>query len=119
LLLAALLFPLDVMLRRLVITRRDWAYARAWLTGKVSRRPAAAGPQTPPVLGPLFQARDRARHRREPTPPGGAEVVPGPAAAPSPSDEPAAPAAPPAAEAPDAGDALARLREAKKRARRE
>lgn len=66
LLIAALLFPVDVALRRLVFKRRDYEKARQWIEnrwqGLVSRPLISAG--QPKTLGQLFEARDRARHRR-------------------------------------------------------
>ena len=63
LLLAALLFPLDVALRRVVVGRSDWVKARFWvsdhLPGRQRRRV-----EGPPLLGQLFQARERARRGR-------------------------------------------------------
>jgi hypothetical protein len=121
LLLAALLFPLDVMLRRLALSRRDWALARAWVSNLVYRRSSTAEAAHPPaVLGQLFQARDRARHRREDAAPAPPSAAPrGPAASTSRPDAPASPpAAEPPANSPDPGDSLARLRAAKKRAQK-
>lgn len=120
LLMVALLFPLDVMLRRLVITRRDWAYARSWLNSKVRRGPAEELTHQPPVLGQLFQARNRTRHRREMR----GEPKPKPGNSPSNiNDVPASteirsPDGESSPEQPSTTDSLARLREAKKRARR-
>ncbi|OQY23000.1 MAG: hypothetical protein B6I34_05135, partial [Anaerolineaceae bacterium 4572_32.1] len=108
LLIAALLFPLDVALRRVMLGPADFRKAAAWVRERLpARRERPAGER---VLGQLFQARDRARQQRPraETPP--AEPLP-PTAAP-----PSTPDTPPAI-SPD--DALARLREAKKRARRE
>ena len=124
LLLAALLFPLDVALRRVVISRKDWQQARAWLQERASLRKRADANQ-PRVLGRLFAARDRARHRR--TTPVGSGVVPNPSIHDSPN--PQMPAASPpvaqeqsvqpqASEEPDTVNSLERLRQAKKRARR-
>ncbi len=122
LLAAALLFPVDVALRRLVITRRDLHAARAWLSARVSTRRAAEEWREAPILSQLFSARERARERadartrereRPPAPP------PQPDQPLPSSDETAAP--PPAAPirpAESQEEALARLREAKKRARR-
>lgn len=125
LLLAALLFPLDVALRRVLLSPRDLQKARAWLR---SRLPGAAAPRDrgEPVLGQLFSARERARdrHRREQAsetarkqPP-----VPDQTSSPRPPEAPQAPAGDASAGAAppeDSGDALARLREAKRRARRQ
>ncbi|NLE75656.1 MAG: hypothetical protein GX605_02740, partial [Chloroflexi bacterium] len=111
LLFAALLFPLDVALRRLRLTRRDWALARAWLRARLPQRRSAqaqgAAPR-PPLLGDLFQARERARRRSQ----RGGETSP--QAAPPAHERPAdAPTPPPSGE-----ETLARLRQARERARR-
>ncbi len=139
LLLAALLFPFDVMLRRLNLTARDWQTAKAWLARQIVR-PRAASTDKPRLFTPLFQARDRARHRRQPdsasapliaeditAPPvkGRAPIKPPGAQPPHPhasniADEPTEQRSSPDETAQDqtAQDSLARLREAKKRARR-
>jgi hypothetical protein len=124
LLLVALLFPLDVALRRLVISRKDLYQGRAWLQSRLLSRPRPTAEQ-PRLLGQLFQARDRARHRREtPTPPGAFPLpttneakTPAPPGA-SPPSAPAEPAQPVTPQDTPAEDSLARLRQAKKRARR-
>lgn len=127
---AALFFPVDVALRRLVFTRRDWQKAQAWLSERAApllRRRAAAPGEQPRVLGQLFEARDRARTRREapPRPVDRLDIpaAPRPDAPPSapptapqpPTAQPPAPKDPPV---PGEADALARLREAKRRAGR-
>ncbi|MFZ5916746.1 MAG: VWA domain-containing protein [Chloroflexota bacterium] len=107
LLLAALLFPLDVALRRVMLGPQDLRKALAWLRARLPAR--RARPSRERVLGQLFQARDRARTQR-------ARVESPPIQPPaSPPDEPAPPREPP----PSTDDALARLREAKKRAQRD
>ncbi len=125
LVLALLLWPLDVFLRRVQLTRRDFAAAGAWVRaiparrGRVAARPA-------PVEG-MLAARDRAGGqaaraaiRREGTAPAsgweqGGEAAPTVAAgAPVPARAPAQPAA----SANEPADTLARLRDAKRRARR-
>jgi hypothetical protein len=124
LLLAALLFPLDVAFRRVIISRKDLHQARDWLYKQTlyRRQPDSTQPR---ALGRLFTARDRARHRR--TPPADVGVPPSLSGQETPS--PKLPAAPPTvtqnsegqtppAEAPDRSDSLERLRQAKKRARR-
>jgi Mg-chelatase subunit ChlD len=114
LIIAALLFPLDVALRRVTLGSRDLARAAAWVGARLPRRRAARAER---VLGRLFAARDRGRARttreaaetqdiasgraqetqdvaslrRSPLPPGGDETP---------------------------ADALARLRRAKERAQR-
>lgn len=121
LLLTALLFPLDVILRRLTITRRDWKSARDLLAGKLRSQPKINKADQAPaaVLGQLFQARNRARHRRET----GEKPHPSPGGRDHDLTEPERPAPPETAdqnsldESPPL-DSLARLKEAKKRARR-
>jgi len=139
LLLAALLFPLDVMLRRLNLTARDWQTAKAWLARQIAR-PRAASTGQPRLLTPLFQARDRARRRRQsdnvPAPTNGEDTsvtsardrgslkppVVGLSDQPNSSadPEPPNPQVSPDENIQDhtTQDALARLREAKRRARR-
>ena len=119
LLVVALLFPLDVAIRRVMLGRQDLHKARAWLAARLPavRRGQAAGER---ALGQLWQARERARERqarsRPAAPPPGRKPGDEPPSAPS----PAPPPAPGPEEGPPAAgdDALARLREAKKRARR-
>jgi hypothetical protein len=124
LLLAALLFPLDVALRRVVFSRKDFLQARTWLRDRLTlqHRPLTEQPR---LLGPLFQARDRARHRRNQ--PETSNTAPLPltretrAPATPAASLPAAPAEPSQTEPPEeltTEDSLARLRQAKKRARR-
>jgi Mg-chelatase subunit ChlD len=120
----ALLFPLDVAVRRLLISKKDFLQGRAWLVGRLSFRPRPASEQ-PRLLGQLFQARDRARHRREipteskaisPLPSRDAKAPKTPVTnSSSAADKSPDPTAP---EDPGASDSLARLHQAKKRARR-
>ncbi|MEJ2304119.1 MAG: hypothetical protein P8Y14_21530 [Anaerolineales bacterium] len=124
LLIAALLFPLDVGLRRIMLGASDVHKARDWLRARLPRLSGGAA-RGERVLGRLFQARERARMsargrtgagRAEPymspaRSEDAAEDQPAGASEPSPSSKP-----PPAA---SSEDTLARLREAKKRARRE
>ena len=141
LLLALLLWPLDVGIRRVSITRRELAGARAWVAG---RWRAWRGPARRPVaVGEMLAAKERAagaaaraallRGRDEKAAPGVAAppptvpaapnvtATPRPVAAPPPRPAPAAPVEPPPLE-PEAGladrDTIFRLREAKRRARR-
>ncbi|HUT19722.1 MAG TPA: hypothetical protein VM366_11220, partial [Anaerolineae bacterium] len=64
LLAVALLFPVDVAVRRLVLGRRDIRKAIEWLRVH-SPFPGRRAEERVPVLGQLFAARDRARVRRE------------------------------------------------------
>jgi Mg-chelatase subunit ChlD len=116
LVITALLFPLDVAIRRLNLTARDLAQARAKISAQLAtwrgNQPRPTG--QPRQLESLFQARSRARGKSAPP------VTPIAGDTPSPQspdsgavvqDKPPSPTASPE-------DALARLREAKKRARR-
>jgi uncharacterized membrane protein len=141
LVLALLLWPLDIALRRMSVGRREFAAAGAWVRGIGPRR-RAAGPRTATAEGMLAASeRVRASETRvamraaasgSGTPsgsgaPGGAPMAPDmpPAAAP-PSPPPSAsatgPAAAPTADPASAAesgtaDTLARLRDAKRRAK--
>ncbi len=113
LLIVALLFPLDVALRRVMLGPRDFQKGVAWLRERLPARPeTVAGRER--ALGRLFEARDRVRGRRG----GGDAEAPLPRSSepPSPSSTEGAKPAPPL---PSDEDSLARLREAKKRARRD
>jgi Mg-chelatase subunit ChlD len=121
LLLAALLFPLDVAIRRLRLGRREWRQAQAWLSRRLPGfQPASTNlepPQTPasPTVQAFRQAQQRVRSQPAAPPPSaasGAEPVKSREPASSVSAEP-----PPPSLASDQ-DTLARLRAAKKRVRR-
>lgn len=117
LLAVALLFPLDVAVRRVMLGPADFRQALAWLREQLPSRPRR--PAQDRVLGKLFQARDRARTRRPPVLSdieGPAPSEPPPPVSPSPAEPSEAKEMP---SAPSTDDALARLREAKKRARRD
>src|SRR5919202_770607 len=62
LLLAVLLLPLDIGLRRLGLRRRDFAEARSAIMGRLHR---GVMPETQPVLADLQRAKLRARARQE------------------------------------------------------
>jgi uncharacterized membrane protein len=116
LLVAALLFPLDVALRRVMLGPRDVRRALAWLRERLpARGPRPASQER--ALGHLFRARDRVRRRhagRQPSAPAHNKTPAGPAPAPDRSSERETP---PRALSSD--DALARLRQAKRRARKD
>jgi hypothetical protein len=128
LLVVALLFPLDVAARRVMLGTQDVRRAVAWLRERLpARRKRAAERER--VLGRLFQARARAQERRARTeaPPSSA-TRPGPPATlgtdagQAPGEVPTEPSPSlPEGSPPDEGppQSLTRLREAKKRARRE
>ena len=118
LLVAALLFPLDVALRRLNVGRREFGLAAAWIRARLPAR-RAGEPAAQRALGQLFQARDRVRARQERTPD---------AAESSPPEPRPVPQTPHHEDRQDSQDdrtpsnqdeALARLRRAKDRARRD
>ena len=127
LLVAALLFPLDVAIRRVTLGTRDFHRAAAWLRKRLPARGVRVGGRER-ALGRLFQARARARERsaRAEGPPSpavrpGPPVMPGTDAREEPGEAPAE-LPPPSGVSPSAERArqsLARLREAKKRSRRE
>ncbi len=108
LLVVALLFPLDVAVRRVMLGRQELHKAVAWLRIRLPRR-REGGVGRERALGRLFRARDRARERR-------AHAETPPASLPLPTCTEAAEEPPPSI---SSDDALARLREAKKRARRD
>lgn len=113
LLAAALLFPLDVVIRRVMVTGGYRAAAGAWIAGRLrARKPAAQAEE--PLLGELFQAKERAGQRRRP--PDISDESPG-TPLPQPRERPA-PAEQDVGAEPGEEDALARLRRAKERARR-
>ena len=131
LVLALLLWPLDIALRRVSIGRRDFAAAGAWVRDLRRRRRATAartatGESLLAARGRATSTEARAALRRpvEPAapvpaappiqPPAPAPTKPAPAPAPSPA---AAPAVTPAPAAAEPADTLARLRDAKRRAR--
>jgi hypothetical protein len=63
LLIAALLFPLDVAARRLRLTRGDVERLIVWARSRLHQRTATIAPR-PRALGALFAARDRAARDR-------------------------------------------------------
>jgi hypothetical protein len=123
LLLALLLWPLDVAIRRVSVSRGDLALARAW-TG--SRWRSWRGPaRRPEQVGEMLAAKGRAggaetraalrqpAASQQPTqPPTPSPAKPAPTPAPTPA-EPASSSAPAA----EPTDTMARLRDAKQRAR--
>lgn len=61
-LLAALLLPFDIAVRRLILTRQDWARIRSWFSETLLRRPVTEpAPQPTHQMQALFKAKDRAR----------------------------------------------------------
>jgi hypothetical protein len=127
---ALLLWPLDIALRRVSVGRREFATAGAWLRDLPRRRPltaprTATGESMLATRARATSAETRAAllrpadappaSTREPSSPA---VAPAPAAAPAapPPTEPAVPATEPAMPAAPA-DTMVRLRDAKRRAR--
>jgi uncharacterized membrane protein len=117
LLLAALLFPLDVAMRRLRLTAADRRRLAEWARGRLPGRPAQRRVREPVLLGDLFQARERARRRGARPVEQDERTVP---VAHSPGNPPITPPTAPAPDtaAPEEEDTLARLRQARERARR-
>jgi len=123
LILAALLFPLDVAFRRLNLTKKDLLLAIAWFRslhflGRRSSGDSDHATETPRLFSNLFEARQRARHRKvapqeKPFHPASSRPVTPTVPAPSSQADPA-PDSPPNPEQ----DSIARLRAAKKRSRR-
>ena len=130
LVLALLLWPLDIALRRMSLGRREVAAARGWVSG-FGRRRRAAGPRTATAEG-LLAASGRVRSSEaraaiRPAPgPASASLPAADAKLPATAGPPTAPAAAPpgtsaAAPAPpspaEPTDTITRLRDAKRRAR--
>ena len=61
---ATLLLPIDVGVRRLVMSRRDLARARAWVLERLPRRPTRPVSDTPSPVSRLFEAKARTETRR-------------------------------------------------------
>ncbi len=62
LLLAALLLPLDIAIRRLIITKQDVTRAQAWIANKLNLRPPApAAVPTDARMNALLKAKERVR----------------------------------------------------------
>ncbi|MBS1251213.1 MAG: hypothetical protein MAG451_00244 [Anaerolineales bacterium] len=114
LLLAALLFPLDVAVRRVIVTRRDisevWASVVSRLRGQRTEEAAE------PLLGELFEAKQRVGERRRRTSEDTAEVPPAAKQA-TPARVEREPTSEKDADEELDDDPLERLRRAKKRAR--
>lgn len=124
LLAAALLFPLDVALRRLRLGQREWKQAQSWLRKYLpSRRSTPAVPLEPatPTVQAFRQAQRRAQ-RPANMPPSAISSSPFTGAS-KPTGSGSTVAAPPAVSSPPPAspaedDTIARLRAAKKRAQR-
>jgi uncharacterized membrane protein len=122
LVLALLLWPLDIFLRRVQVTRRDLAAAGAWVRGIPARRGRVAA-RPVPVEG-MMAARDRAAGDatriaiREATAASAADRASAPPAPPVAARATPPPAPQTSATANEPADTLARLRDAKRRAQR-
>lgn len=111
LMIVALLFPLDVAIRRLIFDREDMQKARSFVTGFFAK-PEKKQTDEPRVLENLFQARNRARDNAESDEVSPIESIkPKPVQPPPPSRQETPPS-----KAGDSLDTLSRLRQAKKRA---
>ncbi len=123
-LLAALLLPLDIAVRRLGLRRRDFVEAGVWASGRLAARKAQQSAPSP-VLGDLQRAKARAAtrgaRRNEAEPPVSVaqetQAVPSWRASP-PVERPAPSETREVVEPGAADDPMARLRAAKERARR-
>jgi len=120
LLIAALLFPIDVALRRLVVKKRDFQMAIGWIKSRLSQKSQDGTPR-PYLLGNLFEARQRARLQTDRKPEETQKAkkpqkTTKTAEIKTPDIKPPQPVETPQAEEP--ADSLSRLREAKKRAKR-
>jgi hypothetical protein len=124
LLLAVLLFPVDVAIRRLQIGRREWEQGRTWLSDRIPARfrPRQSRPAEQPASASVRAFRQvQTRTRQQPANPAASRKDTQPA--PPPAREREQPAATEAADTDrpqeDSEDTLARLKAAKKRARRD
>jgi uncharacterized membrane protein len=70
LVLAALLLPLDVASRRLILTRRDMIRLRDWALEKLEIKKAPVPQESAPHIQALFQAKNRAHEERRSPQPG-------------------------------------------------
>ncbi|HEY6014264.1 MAG TPA: VWA domain-containing protein, partial [Candidatus Limnocylindrales bacterium] len=137
LVLAMLLWPIDVALRRISLGRRELVAAREWVRG-VGRRRRATAPRTAAgesllatrgrASGEAARAALVARFPERPTSAAPAQATPDPGKVPpatptaaaestAATEPPAAPGQPPAPATQDGAETLARLREAKRRSR--
>lgn len=76
-LIATLLLPIDIALRRLVITKSDWQRAWAATFGRFTPQQVEPAPRTQ-QMSSLFEAKDRAGVKRPSTPEDQEAVVPQP-----------------------------------------
>lgn len=112
----ALLFPLDVAIRRVIFGAQDFRKAVAWVLERLPFPGSAARrPEREAVLGQLFDARARARQRT--TRQANVRQTPQESEAHEPAQEQEVTGKPPVSQPQTQEDTLARLREAKKRTR--
>lgn len=121
LLLVALLFPLDVAVRRVMLSSADYYKAVGWISERLPRRGSTPAERTK-EMSSLFTARDRARTRQaregkplEPPRPAGIEPDRTTRKEPPPPE----PAPEPTSKDEGGDDTLSRLKKAKERARKE
>jgi len=118
LILALLLFPFDIAIRRLLFRHRDFAEAQAWFQAHLPHRLATVPAAPDPTLARLAQAKQRATSppKKPKLVPKAEDVVTSPQpSVPTPQQKVIEPKAAPST---TDLDPLARLREAKERARR-
>jgi len=117
LLFAALLLPLDIAIRRLILTRSDWSRAQAWVRAKLPTRAVPVPVPTSERLSALLGAKERVAAPTQSTAPGIApDARPTASLTNSNLPPPAITAAPPATNtAPAPGSLAARLLENKKK----
>jgi uncharacterized membrane protein/Mg-chelatase subunit ChlD len=116
LIVVALLFPLDIAIRRVIFSSSDYAKAAQWLRQRLPTRQQTVR-QEGRTLDHLFQARQRVRHRRSPS------LKPEPPSQSGKSGEQAPKEGPKTTREPEipspTEDTLTRLRDAKRRARKD
>ncbi|MFV9504076.1 MAG: VWA domain-containing protein [Oscillochloridaceae bacterium umkhey_bin13] len=112
--LALLLLPVDIALRRLLLRREDLGALGTWMASR-RPQPVAAPAAATPGIDRLNEAKQRAGERMTPM---GSDAALPPAPPVAPSVPPPAAPPPTPAPAPTSDDPLERLRAAKERARR-
>jgi uncharacterized membrane protein/Mg-chelatase subunit ChlD len=121
LLVVALLFPLDVAVRRVMLTSSDYQKATGWISERLPQRSQTTGERTK-EMSSLFSARERARSRQARTiKPDEDQSKAGKDPGQSAQKETAAipQKEKPVQKRDESGDTLARLKKAKKRAKKE
>ncbi len=127
LILALVLLPIDIAVRRLNLRWQDWQRGQMWVQGILPQRTRNPIPATPdPVMSRLMQAKQRATGKSAPMAQSSQDQAAQAEQHPSPTAKPASPSHTPKADSPSTGkdtkdipdDPLERLRLAKERARR-